>query len=74
MLACLHITSRLNHELKSAVEYPDMNLIALTETLTHGIVQIALHHVAFATGMSLKTTKQSIVTTAKNRYTHNAVQ
>ena len=35
-----------------------MNLIALTETLTHGIVQIALHPVAFATGTSLITTKQ----------------
>ena len=50
-----------------------MNLIALTETLTDGIVQIALHPVAFATGTSLITTKQSSVTTAKNGYTHNAV-
>ena len=36
----------------NALEYPDMNLTALTETLTHGIVQIALHPVAFATGTS----------------------
>ena len=51
-----------------------MNLTALTETLTHGIVQIALHRVAIVTGTSKITTKHSIENTAKNGYIHNAVQ